>query len=459
MTSEATAAAGEIGGLEDFFENGNVGLHLVAKDGTIVRANRADYAPLGYSADEYVGRHIADFHADADVIGDILARLSRGERLDKYPARLRAKDGSIRDVEISSSVCFRDGEFLNTRCFTVDVTEKLAAQRALREVEERLAVTYENALAGIAEVDAQGRLLRVNEAFCTIAGHGRDALLERSFLDLTHPDDRARDAALFERQVRGELPRYTIEKRYVLPDGQVRWVEVISSSVLDREGGFRYGVRVLLDITERKNAERRQRLLLDELNHRVKNTLATVQSLAHQTARTCSTAEQFRASFEPRLIALSKAHDRLTRNSWEGAQLREIAEEELAPYASAERRLEISGPEVVLPPRASLSLGLALHELATNAAKHGALAGAGGGVAVRWSVDPGPSGAKALAISWVESGGREVEPPRTTGFGSRLLRVTAQELGGEMALAFPRAGLEWRLTFPLEAEEDASALT
>src|SRR3712207_692988 len=101
--------------LEDFFENGTVGLHLVGPDGTILRANPADYAPLGYAADEYVGRNITDFHADPETIADILARLTRGEKLDKYPARLKAKDGSVRHVLISSSVCFRDGEFVNTR--------------------------------------------------------------------------------------------------------------------------------------------------------------------------------------------------------------------------------------------------------------------------------------------------------------------------------------------------------
>ena len=458
MTTEIAVAAAETGGLEDFFENGNVGLHLVAKDGTIVRANRADYEPLGYSADEYIGHHITEFHADAHVIDDILARLSRGERLDKYPARLRAKDGSIRHVQISSSVCFREGEFLNTRCFTVDVTDKLAAEAALREAQERLAVTYENALAGIAEVDAEGRFLRVNEAFSEITGYSRDELLERRFIDLNHPADQDRDREMFAQQLRGEIARYSIEKRFVRPDGKATWVEVISSTVPAPDGGFSYGVRVVIDITERKEAERRQKLLLDELNHRVKNTLATVQSLAHQTARTCSTAEQFKSRFEPRLIALSKAHDRLTRNSWEGASLRDIVEEELAPYASAGRRLEVAGPDVILPPRPSLSLSLALHELATNAAKHGALSSPSGEIHVEWALERHNAG-QSVTISWIECGGRAVGPPQSTGFGSRLLRVTGQELRGEMELSYPVSGLQWRLKFPLEPQGDESALT
>ncbi len=106
--NQSAIASGELD-LEDFFENGTVGLHFVGSDGTILRANRADYEPLGYSAEEYIGQPIARFHADDETIADILRRLSAGEKLDKYPARLKAKDGSIRHVLISSSVCFNDG--------------------------------------------------------------------------------------------------------------------------------------------------------------------------------------------------------------------------------------------------------------------------------------------------------------------------------------------------------------
>src|SRR5690242_19206792 len=107
--------------LEDFFENGTVALHWVASDGSILRVNQAELDLLGYTREEYIGHHIAEFHADGPVIDDILARLSRGEKLDKYEARLRAKDGSIKHVLISSNVHFRDGQFINTRCFTLDV--------------------------------------------------------------------------------------------------------------------------------------------------------------------------------------------------------------------------------------------------------------------------------------------------------------------------------------------------
>ena len=140
--------------LADFFENATVGLHWVGPDGTILRANRAELDMLGYSREEYVGRPIADFHADEDMICDILKRLQAGEKLDEYPARLRCKDGSIRDVVIDSSVMFRDGQFAHTRCFTRDVTERKRVERELRESEQRFArfMQYLPGLAWIKDV-------------------------------------------------------------------------------------------------------------------------------------------------------------------------------------------------------------------------------------------------------------------------------------------------------------------
>jgi PAS domain S-box-containing protein len=435
--------------LEDFFENGTVGLHLVAADGTIIKANKADFEPLGYTAQEYVGRSITEFHADAPVIADILARLSRGERLDKYRARLRAKDGSLRHVEISSSVCFREEEFVNTRCFTVDVTDKVRAEEELRQAKERLAATHESVLAGIAEVDAEGRFLSVNEAFCKITGYDRDEISTRRIPDITHPDDRERERLQFAAQVEGEVDHYHTEKRYVRADGEVIWVEVTSSTVRDSSGGFAYGVRMVQDVTERVEGDRQKKLLLNELNHRVKNTLSTVQALVTQTARSCSTAAEFQSRFEPRLLALSTAHDRLTRNEWLGVRLVEIVEEELGVHRTPGRELVADGPPLVLSPRTSLSLSLALHELATNAAKYGALSVGEGAVQVTWEVEDG-EGAPALKLVWRESGGPAVAPPNNFGFGTRLLKVTAAELGGEIDTDFAPTGLVWALRFPLK---------
>ena len=159
------------------------------------------------------------------------------------------------------------------------------SQQDLQQQEQRWNATYEHAAIGIVEIDAEGRFLRVNESICDIIGLTREELLGWRLFVRTHPDDRDIDEELYRRQVKGEIGFYSIEKRFVRRDGRVIWCSIRSSTVRDPAGLFLYGVRVVQDITARKEAEDRQKLLMDELNHRVKNTLATVQSLAPQTAR------------------------------------------------------------------------------------------------------------------------------------------------------------------------------
>jgi PAS domain S-box-containing protein len=252
-------AARKSSDLEDFFENSAIGLHIVSGDGIIRRANQAELDLLGYSAEEYIGRHIAEFHADAPVIGDILQRLSCGDKLARYPARLRAKDGSIKHVLITSNSRFDDGRFVNTRCFTTDVTGLHLAEEGRRESDERLAATYQAANIGIAETDEDGRMINVNNALCTMLGRSREELLAMTFVDYTHEDDREVDAASYARQVRGELDGYSIRKRARKADGTMIYLDVYSSSVHDAAKCFRHGVRVIQDVTEAARMEERLR--------------------------------------------------------------------------------------------------------------------------------------------------------------------------------------------------------
>ncbi|SDF44396.1 PAS domain S-box-containing protein [Agrobacterium pusense] len=245
--------------LEDFFENAAVGLHIVSNEGIILRANKAELELLGYTAEEYVGKHIASFHADARAIADILDKLSCGRDLDRYPARLRAKNGQIKHVLITSNSRFEDGRFINTRCFTTDVTDVHQAELARLESEERLAATYQAATIGIAEADSAGRLLRVNDALCRMLGRSEDELLAMTFLDYTHAEDKKQDAERYAQQVEGKIDSYVLRKQAIKPDGTSVYLDVHSSSVPDAKGEFRYGVRVLIDVTKAKRMEDRIR--------------------------------------------------------------------------------------------------------------------------------------------------------------------------------------------------------
>jgi PAS domain S-box-containing protein len=279
-------------------------------------------------------------------------------------------------------------------CFQ-DVTERKRMmdaldrrQHDLRLQEERWKATYEHAAIGIVELDAEGRFLRVNEAICSIVGGTREELLGWRLFGRTHPDDRDVDEDLYRRQVAGDIGFYSIEKRFIRKDGRIIWMGVRSSTVRDAAGHFLYGVRVVQDVTERKEAEERQKLLIDELNHRVKNTLATVQSLAAQTAQGTDSPDSFRKAFEGCLIALSQAHDQLTRRHWKSADLRDIVEGATSPHVTrAQDRIAIAGQSITVMPRVALTLALALHELTTNASKYGALSVPAGHIEVRWAIE------------------------------------------------------------------------
>jgi two-component sensor histidine kinase len=268
----------------------------------------------------------------------------------------------------------------------------------------------------------------------------------------THPDDADPDREGFRKQVAGELEFYSVEKRFIRKDNRVIWLSVRSSPVRDEGDKLRYVVRVVQDITERKAAEQRQKLLMDELNHRVKNTLATVQSLASQTARGAHTPAAFRERFEGRLIALSKAHDQLTIHHWESADLRELLSGSLAPYAGGgSERVVLRGEDVILRPRAVLTLAMAVHELTTNAAKYGALSVPGGRIEINWQPVRAENGRPMLRISWIEQGGPLVAEPEQRGFGSKLIEGSvAAELGGTARLGFEAQGLRCEIVIPLE---------
>jgi PAS domain S-box-containing protein len=686
--------------LEDFFENGAIGLHIVSSDGIIRRANQAELTLLGYEEHEYVGKHIASFHVDAPVIQDILKRLGRGESLEQYPARLRASDGSIKHVLITSSGRFRGGQFFSSRCFTTDVTAVREAEEAREASERRLAATYQSAIIGIAEAGSDGRLLRVNSAFCQMLGRTADELLKMTFLDYSHPDDREADFTSYAKQVSGEIDSYALRKQAIKGDGSSVFLDVYSSSVRGTDGRFLYGVRILVDVTEaklandrllenekrlrdllealpaavyttdadgritffnkaavemtgrvpelgdlwcvswrlyrpdgtflphdecpmavalkerravrgeeaiverpdgtripfipyptplydhdgkmigainmlvditdRKNAEqyaerlaaivefsddaivskdttgtiqtwnkgaerlfgysaeqvigkpinilippdrqdeepeilsrilkseaidhyetirmksdgglidvsltvsplknvkgevigaskiarditahrqeaRHRQLLINELNHRVKNTLATVQSLAAQTFRGERDVASFKR-FETRLIALARAHDLLTRESWEGADIQDVFDRSIRVVCPEPKdRFFISGPSFRLRPKVALSLSMAFHELATNAAKYGALLGEQGKIRVQWEVTSGEE--RHLRLEWAEAGGPDVRRPERKGFGSRLLeQALARELGAIAELSFNVSGIIFRLDVPI----------
>jgi NO-binding membrane sensor protein with MHYT domain/two-component sensor histidine kinase len=271
-------------------------------------------------------------------------------------------------------------------------------------------------------------------------------------LALLPPDSEARQKAALDRAI---ATREEFDAEIRMPgDDEAQWISVRGRVVGPRAAPARRMAGVLFDVTERQEAfaavaesERRQRLLIDELNHRVKNTLAAVQSISRQSAKRAGSLEDFRNLFESRLIALSQTHNALTRTAWRHARLSELLAEQLSPYPAEQVQLE--GDDVELAPREALALGMVFHELATNAAKYGALSVSGGVARVAWKIAEGRAGPE-LQLDWQESGGPPVLQPARRGFGSRMVQGSvAGELGGAAELEFAADGFRARLSIPL----------
>jgi len=326
-----------------------------------------------------------------------------------------------------------------------DITAERTRQAQLRETEARFRIMADGAPAPVWVTSAEGPIEFVNQAFADYAGMTREDLLGQGWGSLMRPEDLKFVVAQRE-EASKTFSAYGWEAKFRRHDGEWRQMQARSSPRFDAEGVFRGYVGIATDVTEMRLAEARQQLLINELNHRVKNTLATVQSLAEQSSRLSRSKEEFKDKFLARLMALSAAHSRLTQASWDWTSLADVIDDQLKLHGAGQR-LSARGPELLVPPGTALSLSMALHELATNAAKYGALSGETGEACFSWAIETGADGER-VNLSWREIGGPPVEPPTEKGFGSRLLQMVGRELGGEGRLNFAPGGLVWTASFP-----------
>lgn len=236
------------------------------------------------------------------------------------------------------------------------------------------------------------------------------------------------------------------------PVGGATCCQARGQSVI-REGGIIGAVQISLDISDRKRAEEQRKLLVNELNHRVKNTLAVVQSIASQTIRNSTSLAEAKRTLSSRLVSLAKAHDVLTHENWRGADLEELIAASIRPHAPMER-FQLSGDEVWVEPNIALSFALAFHELTTNAIKYGALSNATGTVSISWGlIEQGPD--RRLELEWRESGGPVVAAVKRKGFGMQLLEGMFSRVS-RVSLSFDEAGLLAAFSVSLSASTGLS---
>ena len=333
-----------------------------------------------------------------------------------------------------------------------------AKATALFANEARLKAIYETDPVGIVVAEApSGRIIEGNHAASSIFRYPViecETVEQYSQWIAFHADGtrvESHEHPLY-RVLRSTEERPELECQALRGDGTKAWIRIIGAPIRDSKGRLIGGLVAIVDIDDMKRAQDNQRLMNRELHHRVKNTLATVLAITNLTTRSASDIVSFRRTFADRIMSLSRTHTLLIEKSWLEIPLRALIEGELDPYINHDSsQVTIDGDDIALPSDTALALGMAFHELTTNAAKYGSLSRPTGKLAISWHVIDGQEANErsTLSLSWLERGGPEVSLPSTRGFGSQLLQqILARQLKGEVNMLFERDGLQVYITVP-----------
>jgi PAS domain S-box-containing protein len=410
-------------------------------DGAILYVNRRVCELTGRPAEDLIGRQASSlFEGDVpslDAGVSLEARLLRSDTRS-VPVKVWTRSISINESTAATLVTLTDLS-VHRRAEQIAAAERFA-RSVLEQATEAILVlgpeghiTHASALAEqLAELPPVG--CTFSEAFPLEAQNA----------------DQARTLARFSAESLDRLlaakPFHGVEVKFRSERLAKRSFLLSAGPLFDGNKACVGSIVTITDITERKHAEEQQAMLVAELNHRVKNILAIVQSVAAQTIRSSPSLDGFTTAFSGRLKAVALAHDILTETRWIGAGLEELLTSVLAPYRSADpRRVTVDGPAILLQASAVLPLSMAFHELATNAVKYGALSQEGGRIDISWRLADGD---RTVELTWREQGGPKVGPNNSPGFGSRLIdRVIAYDLGGASELDFAPLGLRCTIRF------------
>jgi PAS domain S-box-containing protein len=339
------------------------------------------------------------------------------------------------------------GRLLRVKGLTRDISERKRAELALSERTMQLELAGKAALVGSFAYGVDTEKLQISEGYAAVYGfpEGTTEIARSQWLTKVHPVDVAEVDAARRQAFRQRRREYGLEYRFIRPNGEVRWIEARTFISYRSDGRPERMVGVNIDVTERKRAQEHQRTLHAELDHRVKNVLATVSTVAARTMDTSSSIHQFVDSLDGRIRSMARTHELLSATHWQGISVQELARRELAPYATR-GNTDIDGPNVILKAEAGQGMGMVLHELATNAAKYGALSTQGGCVSLRWHQRFTGHSPRDLVLEWWETGGPSVEAPNHYGFGTSTIRdLIPYEFGGMVDLVFASAGVRCRL--------------
>jgi PAS domain S-box-containing protein len=325
--------------------------------------------------------------------------------------------------------------------------------KALRESEARFRHMADHAPVMIWVTAPNASCTFLSQSWYEFTGQTPETGLEFDRLDATHPDDRAAARTTFL-SANAKREAFLLEYRLRRSDGEYRWAIDTAAPRFGEAGDFLGYIGSVIDITERKEAEETQRLLINELNHRVKNTLASVQAIAQHTLRRTKDPAGFVDNFAGRIQSLARVHTLLTKTTWKSADLRDLIRDQLVQGAVDETRVTVCGPPVQLESQMTLHLALVLHELDTNALKYGALSAPSGHVTIAWTVE-----GQLLRLRWEERGGPPATSPSSRGFGTSLIEQSVKGEGGNALMSVRTEGVVWEITLPLPRPIAADART
>ncbi|AYV48630.1 hypothetical protein CFHF_19545 [Caulobacter flavus] len=401
--------------------------------------NQTYEAWFGQSRDAILGRTVAEVLGEVayDGVRPSLQRALAGERVS-FESQMAYPDGEARDIQIDY-VPRREpsGAVVGVYAIVTDITKRLSAERALLESETRLRLATENAEVGLWDVEGGDGALywddRVRAMFGVVAGA---PVTMRDFYEGLHADDGEATAKAYAAAADPEQRAlYDVEYRTIgASDGVERWVAAKGRGLFDAGGRCVRLTGTAIDISARKHAEEARDLLMREVDHRARNSLAVIQSVVKLTDATDPKA--FKRALHGRIEAMARAQSTLAENRWQAGLIGEVVRNELLSSVASASRLRLSGDPIVITADKVQPLSMILHELATNATKYGALATAEGVVDVRWF-----GTALGWSLSWQERGGPPVTAPDRKGFGSRLMHSLARQLNGEIVSDWTRAGL------------------
>jgi two-component system CheB/CheR fusion protein len=404
-----------------------------ALDGTVQSWNSAAERIFGYSAEEIIGRSILlivppERHHEENAI---LEKLKKGERIEHFETVRLRKDGSLVDVSISvSPILDASGQVIGGSKIARDVSER----RRSDTTAYRFAAIVESSQDAIISKSLLGIIESWNASAERLFGYRADEIIGKSVLTLIPPDRQHEEEDILRRIRSGErIEHFETVRQH--KDGTLLDISLTISPVKGARGEIIGASKIARDIRDRKRAEATRELLLHEIKHRVKNTLAAVQAIVTQTFRNAPQEE--RSAFSSRLQAFSSAHDLLTQKNWQSATMPELAQRALKPFGN---RINPSGPPIELGPSKTLVLAMILHELGTNATKYGALSNETGYVHLTWELEDG-IGERYAHLKWQETGGPPVSKPQRAGFGTRMIERSLKAEGGDAKLLFAPTGL------------------